>query len=70
MYHTITPYTSVYYQEMDIIMHTILIYIMLPLNQNTMYLQKLALYFYMYSRINDNIIFPSNYYTYFYLLMW
>ena len=43
-------------------MHTNIICIMLSLNQ-TLYLQKLALYFYVYLRIIDNINFPNTYNT-------
>ena len=67
MYHIIIPYTSVYHQEMDIIMHTNLIYIMLPLNQNTICLHNLAIHFYTYLRPIDSINFPNNYYTCSYL---
>ena len=48
---------------MGIIMHTNLIYTMLPLNQNTICLQKLAIHFYTYLRIIDKINFPNNYHT-------
>ena len=59
MYHMITLYTSVYHQEMGIIMHSKLFYIMLSLNQNTIYPQNLTIYFYTYLRPIDSINFPK-----------